>query len=117
MQKGSRLYLEEIFEAIQQIEEYTKDFTYEKFSKNRLVSDAVIRNLEIIGEAVKKLSPELKKEYPLLEWKKIAGLRDILIHQYANIHLKLIWDVIREKIPFLKKIIQEILQRKKEQLK
>ena len=113
MQKDSRLYLEEILEAVKRIEIYTKNCRYHTFTQNTLLSDAVIRNLEIIGEAVKKLSPELKKEYSLLEWKKIAGLRDILIHQYSHIHLKLIWDIIQEKIPHLKRIISEILEKKR----
>ena len=102
------VYLDDILEAIAKIEEYTKSLSYRDFSTNSLITDAVIRNLEIIGEAVKLLPAEIKKDYPEIEWKKIAGLRDILIHAYFGIDLKIVWDVIINKLPELKVSVRKI---------
>jgi len=103
-----KVYLDDILEAIEKIEKYTKGTSYNAFVKNTLIIDAVIRNLEIIGEAVKHVPLDLKKKYPNVEWKKIAGLRDILIHEYFGINIKIIWDVVVNKIPELKTSIQKI---------
>ena len=104
-----KLYIGDILEAISRIEKYTKGFTPSRFQKNTLVADAVIRNLAIIGEAVKSISSSIKKNYEHMEWKKIAGLRDILIHAYAGIDLEIIWDVIENKLKDLKYSINKIL--------
>src|SRR3989344_8072688 len=98
MPKDSKLYIDDILEAIEKIERYTQKFSYQQFSKNDIVTDAVIRNLAIIGEAVKNLSQEIKKEHPEIEWKKIAGLRDILVHEYSGVNLEIIWDIIANKL-------------------
>ncbi|HEC86588.1 MAG TPA: DUF86 domain-containing protein, partial [Thermoplasmatales archaeon] len=67
------------------------------------IQDGVIRNLEIIGEAVKNLPDDIKKDYPEVEWRKIAGLRDILIHAYFGVDLEVIWDIVKNKVPELKR--------------
>lgn len=108
-----RLYLNDIMECIRKIKHYTKSLNYEGFAKNELVADGVIRNLEVIGEAVKKLPLEIKKEYGLVDWKKIAGLRDILIHEYSGIDLKIVWDIVENKVPELERTIEIMLKEKK----
>ena len=102
------LILTAALDSIKKIEIYTKDILYKDFSKNSMTADAVIRNLEIIGEAVKKLPAEMKKEFPDVEWKKIAGFRDILIHGYFDIDLEIVWDIVENKIPELKNSIKQI---------
>jgi len=97
MPKEYRVYVEDIKEAINKIEKYTGNLTFTEFRKNDLVIDAVIRNLEIIGEATKRIPNHVKEKAPDIEWKKIAGLRDILIHEYFAVDLEIIWDVIRNK--------------------
>ena len=82
--------------------------SYDDFAKNELVIDGVIRNLEIIGEAVKNLPSDVKRKYPEVEWKKIAGLRDILSHQYFGVNQRIIWDVVINKNPNLKVSVKKI---------
>jgi len=106
-----KVYLDDIIVAIEKIEEYSKRVpSYREFSKNNIVIDAVIRNLEIIGEAVKNLPYELKRKHHYIEWKKIAGLRDILIHAYFGVDIKIVWDVIVNKLPELKESVRKILK-------
>jgi len=108
MQK-SKVYLDDILDATEKIERYAKKVSsYKDFAENTLVADAITRNLEIIGEAVKNLPIELKRKYRDVEWKKISGLRDLLIHAYFGVDLKIIWDVVINKIPELKVSVKKI---------
>ncbi len=102
-------YLEDILNAIDKIERYTKNLTFEEFMMDDRTTDAVIRNLEVIGEAVKHLPVDLKENYPDIDWRAIAGLRDILIHAYFGIDEDIIWDVIENKIPVFKKQIKKLI--------
>ncbi len=103
MQRAYEAYLNDILESIRKIEKYTENMTYGDFGEDELRQDAVARNLEIIGEAVKKIPDEIKNKKPDIEWKKIAGLRDILTHEYFRINLEIVWDVMETKLPDLKK--------------
>ncbi len=103
MKRDMRVYLQDIWESILAIEEYTEEITKEEFFTNRQVQDAVVRRLEIMGEAVKHISEDFKSKYPAVAWSKIAGLRDVLIHQYFVVNLKRIWEIIRSDLPELKK--------------
>jgi len=102
MPRDYKAYIKDILEAIDRIESYTTNLTFDDFSESRLYQDAVVRNLEIIGEAVKRLPKRLIEKYPEIEWKKIAGLRDILIHEYFGIDTEIVWDVVENKIQELK---------------
>lgn len=77
----------------------------------KMLQDAIIRRIEIIGEAVKQLPPTFKKQYPEIAWKEIAGMRDILIHEYFGVNINVVWKTIQKDIPKLKEQIEELLER------
>ncbi len=95
--------LGDIREAIRRIEAYARHLTYPQFLRTIQTQDAVVRNLEILGEAVKRLSPEAKQRYEAIEWAKIAGMRDKLIHDYFGVNWDIVWAVIWEELPALKR--------------
>ena len=101
-------YLEHILLCIKKIEEYTKELDRKAFSENELIQDAVIRNIEIIGEATKKISSDLKSQYREIPWKEMSGMRDKLIHDYFGVDVDVVWKTVKEDIPFLKSLIQDI---------
>ena len=107
--KDERLYLSNIKECIERIEEYTKGGK-EEFMQNKMIQDAVIRNFEIIGEATKRLSPELRSQYSDVPWQQMAGLRDVLIHDYLKVNLNLVWQIIEQNLSNLKRQVTAILQ-------
>lgn len=107
--RDNRLYLSNIKECIERIESYTSEGR-EAFMQTPMIQDAVIRNFEIIGEATKRLSAELRISYPKIQWQQIAGFRDVLIHDYLKVNLNLIWGVVEKNLPELKATVEEILQ-------
>ncbi len=113
MSRDYRVCLSDIVQAIRKIEKYTADIDYDEFAQNELIQDAVVRNLEIIGEAVKNVPEEIRKKYPGIEWRKMAGLRDILIHAYFGIDVNIVWDIVKNKIPVIKHEIHKILSETK----
>lgn len=109
--KSDKIYLDHILQAIVSILDYTRGMNDQDFYNNRLVVDAVIRNFEIIGEATKRVSLELRKANPEIPWVKMAGLRDKLIHDYIKVDLQLVWDVVIDVLPVQKKEIEIIRAR------
>jgi len=109
MSRDFRLYLEDIIESCQRINQYTEGMTYDSFIKNNLVSDAVLRNIEIVGEAVKQVPKNIQDQYPDLDWRRIAGMRDIVAHHYFSIYDEIVWDIVINKIPELEERIEIIL--------
>ena len=99
---------EDISEAIRRIESYTKGLSMKAFLSDLKTQDAVVRNLEIIGEAVKGLSGEFKKARRAVKWQDIAGMRDRLIHHYAGVNWEIVWDVIQAKLPELKETLTPV---------
>lgn len=110
MKKDPRVFIGHILESIQLIENYAYDLTLQEFQKNRALQDAIIRRLEIIGEAVKNLGGPFKTKYPEIPWKSMAGMRDILIHEYFDIDLSLTWSVVKRELPSIKKRLEQILE-------
>jgi len=104
-----KVTLEDIIEEIDRIKKFTQGIEkYNNFVENELVFYAVLKALENIGEAVKQIPDDIKELYPI-EWKKIAGLRDILIHEYFGIDAEIIWEVIKKKLPELEKAVKFLL--------
>ncbi len=110
MRRDYKLYLQDVLSAIEKIERYVGELSFEEFAKDDKTTDAVVRNLEIIGEAPKRMPSEIKGKYSSVEWKKIAGLRDILIHAYFGVDLEIVWDVVKNKLPDIKKKMAEIIR-------
>jgi len=106
-----KLYLDDILKAIKKIEKYTRGLTFQELKKKDLIIDGVARNLEIIGEAAKNIPVGIKEKYSNVEWRKISGLRDILAHEYFGIDLEVLWDVIKNKLPDLKRKISSLRKR------
>ena len=109
MSRESRIYLLDILEAIARIRQYTQGLPIATLLADSKTLDAVIRNLEVIGEAVKMLPEDIRNAAPHVEWKKVAGLRDILIHHYFGIDLEIIGDVVTRKRPVLESQVRELL--------
>ena len=109
MKKDHVVYLKHILDAIDRIEEYTRGVGYEDFMRTNLVQAGVIREIEIIGEATKRLTQGFKERYSDIPWKQIAGMRDKLIHDYFGIDMDAVWDTTERDIPILKgKIVSQI---------
>jgi len=114
MQRDYKVYLNDILASISKIERYVDDLSFQGFTEDSMRVDAVVRNLEVIGEAAKHVPKEIRRKYPFVEWRKVSGLRDILIHEYFGVDPDILWDIIKNKIPNLKKDMKKILKLEKE---
>ncbi|MEW6416953.1 MAG: DUF86 domain-containing protein [Nitrospirota bacterium] len=101
-------FIGDIVEAMDLIVTYTNGLTYRKFLKDRKTQDAIVRNFEVIGEAAKNISANLKARNLDIPWKKLAGLRDKLIHFYFGIDYKIVWNIARKDLPKLRRLIKAI---------
>lgn len=100
-------YVQQILEAIEKIDMYTKDGKM-IFLANVMVQDAVIRNIEIIGEISKRVSPDFKSYHNEVPWRQMAGIRDVLIHDYDSIDVDIVWNVVADELPRIKAILSDI---------
>jgi uncharacterized protein with HEPN domain len=108
MKRKEILFIEDILGNILLIEKSIENLSKSKFITNKLVIDATVRRLEIIGEAVKNISEKVKTKYPKIEWKKIAGARDTIIHAYFSVDLDIVWNIIKKDLPKLKRQMEKI---------
>ncbi len=109
MSRDESLYLADIQESCTKVLRFTKGMTYKDFVHDDLYFDAVLRNLEIIGETVKNISEETRQKYPNVKWRKIAGFRDIVAHEYFGINDETVWDIVENEIPALLAIVKIML--------
>ena len=107
--KTDSAYLNHIMEAIESIDEYLKEYDYNAFDKDKKTIDAVVRELEIIGEASNNLSQKFKDEYPAIPFRDIIDMRNVLIHEYFGVNAKIVWDTVQIDISSLKEIIKTIV--------
>ncbi len=114
MKRTYRLYLCDILEAINRIQAYVEELTYEEFSRNTQAIDAVTRNFEIIGEATKQIPGKVKKEHSQIQWKQMAGMRDKLAHEYFGVNLEILWKTTKKRLPMLKPQIEKLLKEAEE---
>ena len=108
MIRDLNLFMVDILNSIKNIEEFSRNLDKEKFSKDILRQSAIIRQLEIIGEAVKNIPDSFREKYPKIPWKNIAGLRDILSHAYFGVNIDRVWEIVKKDLPVLKKEINHI---------
>ncbi len=109
MSRNESLYLADIQESCEKVLRFTKGMKYKEFVNDDLHFDAVLRNLEIIGEAVKNISEETRQKYPNVKWRKIAGFRDIVAHEYFGINDETVWDIVENEVPALLGMVKTML--------
>jgi len=110
MSRDEGLYLDDALAACELVSKFTRGMSYDDFTQDDRTYHATLRNLEIIGEAIKNISEETKTKYPQVKWRKIAGFRDIVAHNYFGVIDEIVWDVIQNEIPLLTKQIKKIIK-------
>jgi uncharacterized protein with HEPN domain len=110
MSKGREIadYLDDIRSAVAEVEEFTLGMDYEAFAADKKTVNAVIRSLEVLGEATKHIPASFRRRYPEIPWNRMAGMRDILIHDYMGVDLKTVWNVVRERLPELMTLLEKV---------
>ena len=110
MPRDELVYLEDIVDCCRKIERYTAGLSFDDFREDEKTIDSVNRNLEIIGEASKYVTAGTRQRMPTLEWSRMIGLRDVLIHNYPGVDLEVVWDVIKKRLPLLKSTLEQFLR-------
>ena len=110
MSKGREItdYLDDMRTAIAEVKEFTSGMTFDEFAADRKTVNAVIRSLEVLGEATKHIPAAFCRKHPAIPWAKMAGLRDVLIHDYMGVDLKTVWMVVQERLTELKMLMEEL---------
>ena len=109
MKKDDTVYLRHVLDAVRKIGRYTEGVTYEQYLRNDMMQDGVVRQLEIIGEAVRSLSTDLRQAHPEVSWKQVVGMRNRLIHGYFEVDLAIVWEIVRVDLPSLRAQVADIL--------
>jgi len=104
--KSDILYTIHIRECIDRIQDYTAEIDQEQFMASSLIQDAVLRNLQVLAESTQRLSDEFKSRHPEIEWHKISGLRNILVHDYLGIYVETVWTIISEQLTALRNVVE-----------
>ncbi len=111
MSRDFKLYLDDILAAAKKVILYTADFSFDQFTDDDRTYDAVVRNLEIIGEAIKHVPYFIRERYPEVDWRRIAGLRDLITHEYFGLDNDILWDVVQNQVPKLLEQVELILKK------
>ncbi len=109
MRRDLRDYVVDILNAIIEVEEFTRGMDFERFLTDKKTINAVIRSLEVMGEAAKRIPEDVRQEYPDIPWKQMAGMRDKLIHEYSGMDLDIVWTAVKEELPPIKPLIEKVL--------
>ena len=111
MPRDYSVYLRDILEAVRKIRAYTAGMSLQSFAADSKSLDAVVRNLEVIGEGAKKIPEDMRARSAEVDWKKVSGLRDILIHEYFGVDAEIVWDIIENKLRALEQGVERILEK------
>ncbi|WP_407283211.1 DUF86 domain-containing protein [Methanolobus sp. WCC1] len=109
MPRDYYVFFDDMLLAIDKIERYVSSLSYDSFSEDEMRIDAVLRNLEVIGEAAGNVPIDIREKYPQIQWKKIVGLRNIIIHEYFGVDLEIVWDIIANNLDELKRNVETAL--------
>ncbi len=115
MSRNIALYIKDILQNMSDAEDFISGMSYEEFSNDKKTLNAVMRSIEVIGEAAKNIPDDIRNLYPVLPWKEMAGMRDKVIHFYFGVDKEIIWVVVKERIPVLKPVISRLLRELEDQ--
>ena len=107
--RDARLLLQDMLESLEKIERYTAGLTFERFAQDDRTVDAVVRNLEVIGEAARQIPSEVRERYPEVPWRRVIGLRNVVVHEYFAVDMEIVWTVVRQSLPELKEALRRMM--------
>jgi len=110
MKRTCRDYVADILTCFQETQEFTEDLDFKTFAKDRKTVNAVIRSLEVMSEAAKRIPPEVREKHPKIPWKRMAGMRNKLIHEYSGVDMEIVWSVVKTELPPLKPHLEQMLR-------
>jgi uncharacterized protein with HEPN domain len=110
MKRTFRDYVEDILTSFEETQEFTQGLDFDAFARDRRTVNAVVRSLEVMGEAAKRIPAEIRKRYPEIPWKRMTGMRDKLIHEYSGVDVEIVWVVVKTELPLLKPFFDQMLQ-------